>query len=67
MINMSALKPNVSRFPVFFFNLSGFSNLLNHMSYQGVFSKDIYHGSVMIYDTKTMSCTIRATYYGRTT
>ena len=55
MINMSALKPNVSRFPFIFFNLSGFSILLNNMSSQGVFSKDIYHATVMIYDTKTIS------------
>ena len=43
MIDMSALKQNVSRFPFifYFFNLSGFSILLNHMSSQGVFSKDI--------------------------
>ena len=61
MINMSALRPNFSRFPFIFFNLSGFSILLNHMSSQGVFSKDIYHGTVMIYDAKTISCTIRAT------
>ena len=47
-------------FLIFLYNLSGFSILLNHMSSQGVFSKDIYHGTVMIYDTKTMSCTIRA-------
>ena len=65
-VDMSALKPNVSRFPFIFFNLSGFSILLSHMSSQGVFSKDIYYGTVMIYDTKTISCTIRATYYVRT-
>ena len=51
MINMLALKPNVSQFPVFF-NRPGFSILLNHMSSQGVSSKDVYHGTVMIYDTK---------------
>ena len=62
MINMSALKPNLSRFPFIFFNLSGFSILLNHMSSQGVVSKNIYHATVMIYDTKTISCTIGATY-----
>ena len=28
MINMSAQKPNVSRFPFIFFNLSGFRTLL---------------------------------------
>ena len=67
MINMSALKPNVSLFLFIFFNLSGFSILLNHMSSQGVFSKDINHGIVMVYDTKTISCTMTATYYARTT
>ena len=66
-INMSDLKPNVSRFPFIFCNFSGFRILLNHMSSQGVFSKDIYHGTVMIYDTKIVSCTIKATYYARTT
>ena len=52
MINMSALKPYVSRFPFIFFNRSGFSILLNHMSSQRVYSKDVYHGTVMINDTK---------------
>ena len=52
MINMSALKPNVSQFPFIFFNRPGFSILLNHMSSQGVSSKDVYHGTVMIYNTK---------------
>ena len=35
--------------------LSGFSILLNHMSSQGVFSKYIYHATVMIYDTKRIT------------
>ena len=52
MINMLALKPNVSQFPFIFFNRPGFSILLNHVSSQGVSSKDVYHGTVMIYDTK---------------
>ena len=52
MINMSALKPNVSGFPFISFNRSGFSILLNDISSQGVSSKDVYIGSVMIYDTK---------------
>ena len=60
-----SLEANVSQFPLILFNLSGFS--LNHMSSQGVFSKDIYHGTVMMYDTKTISRTIRATYYAKTT
>ena len=59
-------KTYVSQFPFLFFNLSGFRILLNHMSSQAVFSKDIYHDSVMIYDTKTISCTSRASYYART-
>ena len=67
MINMSALKQNVSWFPFIFFNRSVFSISLNHISSQGVSSKDIYHGTVMIYYTKTISCTIRATYHARTT
>ena len=67
MINLSALKLNVSLFAFIFFNRSGLSTLLNHMSFQGVSSKDIYHDTAMIYDVKTISCTIRATYYERTT
>ena len=43
MINLSALKLNVSRFAFIFFNRSGLSTLLNHMSSQGVSSKYIYH------------------------
>ena len=63
-----SFEANVSRFPFIFFNLSWFSILLNAMSSQGVFySKDIHHGNVLNYDTKTISCTIRATYYARTT
>ena len=30
---------------------------------RGLFTEDIYHGTIMIYDTKTISCTIRATWY----
>ena len=41
MINMSALKPNVFQFPFIFFNRPGFSSLLNHMSSEGVSSKDV--------------------------
>ena len=48
MINLSALKLNVSRFAFIFFHRSGLSTLLNHMSSQGVSSKDIYHDIVMI-------------------
>ena len=43
MINLSALKLNVSRFAFIFFNRSGLSTLLNHMSSQGVSNKYIYH------------------------
>ena len=64
-----SLKAIVSQFPFTFFSLSGFSILLNDMSSQGVFSKAIYHGTVMIYGTKPLLCTGRATctYYVRTT
>ena len=55
-------------FPFIFFNLSAFTILLKHMSSQEVFAKDIYHGTIMIYDTKTLSCTTnRATHYAKTT
>ena len=67
MINMSALKPNVSQFSFIFFNRPGFSVLLSHMSSQGVSSKDVYDGTIMIYDTKQYPLCIRATYYARTT
>ena len=46
MINLSALKLNVSRFAFIFFNRSALSTLLNHMSSQGVSTKDIYHDTV---------------------
>ena len=58
---------NVARFRFIFVNLSGINTLLNHMFSQRVFSKDIYQGTIMIYDTKTISCAIRATYYAKTT
>ena len=35
----------------------------NHMSSQ---TQDFYHGTTMIDNTKTTSCTVRATYYART-
>ena len=64
----AGLEANVSRFPFIFFNLSAFIILLNHMSFQGVFIKDIYDGTIVIlYDTKTISCTIKVTYYPKTT
>ena len=62
-----SLDANVSRFSFIFFSLSGFSISLNLVSSQEVFSKDIYKGTVMIYDTKTITCAIRTTYYARTT
>ena len=62
MINLSALKLNVSRFAFIFFNRSALSTLLNHMPSQGVSTKDIYHDTVMIYDTKTISYTTVVSY-----
>ena len=54
MINLSALKLNVSRFAFIFFSEVLKTTSLNHMSSQGVSTKDIYHDTVMIYDTKTI-------------
>ena len=63
-----SLEANVSRFPFIFFNLSGFSNLLvTACLLRVLFTYDFYHGTTMIYNTKTISCTIGATYYGKTT
>ena len=62
-----SLEVNVSLYPFMCFNYSGFSILLNYTSSQEVFRKEIYHGTIMIYDTKTISCTIRPTYYAKTT
>ena len=63
-----SLEANVSPFPFIFFNLSGFSILLvTTCLLRGLFTKHIYHGTKMTYDTKTISCTIRATYYAKTT
>ena len=58
MINMSALKPNVSQFPFIFFNRAGFNILLNHMSSQGVSSKRClpWHCNDLRY--QTISCII---------
>ena len=59
---------NVSRFPFIFFNLSGFSTLLvTTCLLKGLFIKDFYHGATMIDNTKTISCTVRPTYYAKTT
>ena len=58
---------NVSRFPFIFFNLSGFSTLLVTTCLLRLFTQDFYHGITMIDNTKTISCTVRATYYARTT
>ena len=56
-----SLQTNVSRIPFIFFNLSRFSILLvTTCLLKGLFTKDIYHGTIMIYDTKTKSCTIIA-------
>ena len=62
MINMSDVKSMFLDFVIF---LSIFLVLV--LSSQGVFSKDTYHCTIMIYDTKTISCTIRATYCAKTT
>ena len=57
----------VSLFPFIFFNLSGFSTLLVTTCLLRLFTQDFYHGTTMIDNTKTRSCTVRATYYARTT
>ena len=57
---------NVSHFPFIFFNLSGFSTLLVTTCLLRLFTQDFYHGTTMIDNTKTISCTVRATYYART-
>ena len=54
---------NLSRFPFNIFNLSGFSTLLvTTCLLKGLFTQDFYHGTTTIYNTKTISCTVRATY-----
>ena len=57
---------NVSHFPFIFFNLSGFSTLLVTTCLLRIFTQGFYHGTTMIDNTKTISCTVRATYYART-
>ena len=57
---------NVSHFPFIFFNLSGFSTLLVTTCLLRLFTQDFYHGTTMIDNTKTISRTVRATYYART-
>ena len=57
---------NVSHFPFIFFNLSGFSTLLVTTCLLRLFTHGFYHGTTMIDNTKTISCTVRATYYART-
>ena len=57
---------NVSHFPFIFFNLSGFSTLLVTTCLLRLFTQGFYHGTTMIDNTKTISCTVRATYYART-
>ena len=52
----------VSLFPFIFFNLSGFSTLLVTTCLLRLFTQDFYHGTTMIDNTKTRSCTVRATY-----
>ena len=59
-----SLEANVSRFSCIFLNLSGFSILLvTKCLLRGLFTENIYHGTIMIYATKTISCTLRVTYY----
>ena len=54
---------NLSRFPFNIFNLSGFSTLLvTTCLLRGLFTQDFYHGTTTIYNTKTISSTVRATY-----
>ena len=48
---------NVSHFPFIFFNLSGFSTLLVTTCLLRLFTQDFYHGTTMIDNTKTISCT----------
>ena len=57
---------NVSHFPFIFFNLSGFSTLLVTTCLLRLFTQDFYLGTTMIDNTKSISCTVRATYYART-
>ena len=57
---------NVFHFPFIFFNLSGFRTLLVTTCLLRLFTQDFYHGSTMIDNTKTILCTVRATYYART-
>ena len=66
-VNMSLPEDNVFHFPFIFFNLSGLSTLLVTTCLLRLFTQDFYHGTTMIDNTKTISCTIRATYYARTT
>ena len=54
-----SIKANGSQFPFIFFNLSGFSILLLTTPLLRVYLP--YHGTIMIYRAKIISCTIRAT------
>ena len=60
-------KANVSHFPFIFFSLSGFNTLLVTTCLLRLFTQDFYHSTTMIDNTKTISCTVRATYYARIT
>ena len=66
--SLSTCQPeaSVSHFPFIFSNLSGFSTLLVTTCLLRLFTQDFYHGTTMIDNTKTISCTVRATYYART-
>ena len=66
--SLSTCQPRSQCFslPIIFFNLSGFSTLLVTTYLLRLFTQDFYNGTTMIDNTKTISCTVRATYYART-
>ena len=57
MIKMSAVKPMFLDFLLFSSIFLGFVFYGTKCFLWG------YHGTIMIYDTKTIACTFRATYY----
>ena len=65
--NYVSPEANVSHFPFIFFNLSGFSTLLVTTCLLRLFTQDFYHGTAVIDNTKSISCTVRGAYYERTT
>ena len=67
MINMLASKPMFLD-SLLFSSSSGLTILLlTTCLLRGLFTQDIYNGTVMINDTKTISCIIRATYQTKIT